>query len=260
MTHPTDQLNIDTPEQIALELPIAGIGSRCLALVLDTLLQGLLYAIVALLAVVVAIVAPDVLRAPARLLGAFAPAALVLLLFGIYWGYFATFEALWNGQTPGKRFTRIRVIKESGRPITVIESIARNLLRAVDGLPALYAIGVITMIVSSQSRRLGDYVAGTVVVHDTAANEVRPHLEPRRPTGEVLPGASRITPEELLLIETYLHRRLDYDFDARVRTAEAIAERIRVKLELPREAVRSPDTFLETVAQQTRDAARYRQA
>ena len=81
-------------------------------------------------------------------------------------GYFAMFEAFWNGQTPGKRWTHLRVIKDSGRPINAYDAILRNLLRIVDNLPTLYAIGIVTMLISKENKRVGDYAAGTVVVHE----------------------------------------------------------------------------------------------
>lgn len=225
---------------------------------MDTLLQSLFYVVLGLAALGLARVGGErVLGSAVGVLGAFAPAVLLFLAFSVYWGYFALFEALWKGQTPGKRFAGIRVIKDSGRPINAFEAIGRNLMRAIDGLPAMYAIGLVSMFVSRQNRRLGDYVAGTVVVHDHGG-EARPYLEERPPAADLLPTAVKITADELVLIETYLQRRYDYDFEARTRTAETIAERIRARLDLPRDSVGNPDTFLETVARQTRDAARFR--
>jgi uncharacterized RDD family membrane protein YckC len=254
MVDSTDQLTIDTPELIALELPLAGIGSRFMALVVDTLLQGLLYALLGVLAWL----GLRWLAGPLRLLGAFAPAVLLFAAFCVYWGYFAVFETLWKGQTPGKRLAGIRVIKDSGRSIGAVDAVGRNLLRAIDGLPGFYGVGLVSMIVSRQSRRLGDYVAGTVVVHDKTTLEVRPYVESRPAQAGFLAGANRITPEELLLVETYLQRRYDYDLAVRTQTADTIAERIRARLDLPKESVTNPDTFLEVVARQARDGARYR--
>jgi uncharacterized RDD family membrane protein YckC len=254
MVDSTDQVTIDTPELVSLELPLAGIGSRFMALVVDTLLQGLLYALLGVLAWL----GLRWLAGPMHLLGAFAPAVLLFAAFCIYWGYFAAFETMWKGQTPGKRLAGIRVIKESGRSIGAIDAVARNLLRAIDGLPGFYAVGLVSMIVSRQSRRLGDYVAGTVVVHDKTRLEVRPYVESRPAQADFLAGANRISPEELLLVETYLQRRFDYDLVVRTQTADTIAERIRARLDLPKESVTNPDTFLETVARQARDGARYR--
>lgn len=252
----TDQLQIDTPEQIALELPLAGIGSRFLALALDTLLQSFVY---------VALVLGDMFAGSARvegllgsLFGSFAPAVIVLVLFCVYWGYFAIFEAVWQGQTPGKRYAGIRVIKESGRPITAIESTARNLMRVVDGLPVLYGVGLISMLFSRENRRLGDFVAGTVVVHDKTTDDVRPYLETARAPVPAAPAASAVTNEELLLIETYLQRRFDLDPEVRARTAVEIATRIRERTGIAKEANQTPDDYLEAVAQRTRDGARFR--
>ena len=57
---------------------------------------------------------------------------MIFVIFVLFYGYYAIFEAVWNGQTPGKRLARIRVIKDSGRPITPAESVGRNLMRIVD--------------------------------------------------------------------------------------------------------------------------------
>ncbi|MEK7327557.1 MAG: RDD family protein, partial [Chloroflexota bacterium] len=91
-----------------------------------------------------------------------------LISFAFFWGYYILFEMLWNGQSPGKRWVGLRVIRTDGTPITLTESIIRNLVRLVDFLPAYYGVGVVTMFINEQSRRLGDLAAGTLVVHDRA--------------------------------------------------------------------------------------------
>ena len=91
---------------------------------------------------------------------------LIFFNFCIVWGYFALFEAYWHGQTPGKRAMKVRVIKDSGRQITLFEALARNLMRVIDYLPSLYLVGVITMLCNKRNQRLGDLVAGTIVVHE----------------------------------------------------------------------------------------------
>ena len=82
------------------------------------------------------------------------------------WGYFTLFEAFGNGRTPGKRVAKIRVIHQSGRGINFVESLARNLVRIIDYLPGFYAVGVVAMFMSRRHQRLGDMVAGTLVVRD----------------------------------------------------------------------------------------------
>jgi uncharacterized RDD family membrane protein YckC len=252
----TDQLKVDTPEQITLELPLSGVGSRFLALFLDTVLQFVLYVLV-FLAFVFAVpagLAPYLAWIPSS----FGPALVILFLFCIYWGYFAFFEIFWKGQTPGKRLLKIRVIKESGRPVNVYEAIGRNLMRAIDSLPGVYAVGLICMMIDRKNRRVGDFVAGTVVVHDRKTEEVRPDWNISSESVAIAPNLARVTPEELMLIESYLQRRSDLEFAVRDRTAYQIATRITAKTGIERNPDQSLDEFLETLARQVRDAIRFR--
>src|SRR5437899_2974635 len=192
-----DQLNIETPEQVVLELPVSGIGSRFLALAVDTFLQFVLY-VAATLALVYGV--PQIGRRWLPLLVQLGPAAAILIGFCIYWGYFAFFEILWIGRTPGKRLAGIRVIKESGRPINAYEAIGRNIMRAIDFLPALSGLGVIVMMLNRNSRRLGDYLAGTVVIHDRKSEGSRPEW---RVSADRAPSAlplANVTLDELVLI------------------------------------------------------------
>src|SRR5579875_1867767 len=159
-----DQLSIDTPEQVALEFPVAGIGSRFVALLLDHIIQ--FGTIIVLVLVVTAIMAAGGEHAQDRLAGKWFIAGVTFIFFLIIWGYFALFEAFWHGQTPGKRAMKLRVIKDTGRQITLFEALARNLLRFVDYLPSLYLAGAITMLCNKRSKRLGDLAAGTIVIHE----------------------------------------------------------------------------------------------
>jgi uncharacterized RDD family membrane protein YckC len=247
-------LKIDTPEQIALELPLAGIGSRFLAVAVDTVLQSALY----LAGVLALMVGPGIGAGLPALLRLVGPALAILFLFCVYWGYFAFFEIIWSGRTPGKRIARIRVIKESGRPINVYESIGRNVLRVIDFLPVMYGLGVVVMMLNRHSRRIGDFVAGTVVVYDTATDDRLPDW-PAAP-GIAVPNTPmmRVTAEELRLIETYLQRRFDLDPQVRDAMAEQIAGRITGKTGVGREPDQSLDEFLKGIARRVRDDARYR--
>jgi len=249
-----DELKIDTPEQIALELPLAGIGSRFLALGIDTLLQSILYTVGAFVFVFAIPFASGFFTFKSWSWG---PAIGILFLFCIYWGYFAFFEIIWKGQTPGKRYAGIRVIKETGRPIDSFEAIGRNLLRAVDALPGIYGVGVVCMMLNKQNRRLGDYVAGTVVVHEKLTDEVRPGWNATESTATVTPQIAGVTAEELVLIETYLHRRWDLDPVVRFSTSNRIAERIKTKTGLERKQGETIDDYLESVARQIRDSGRF---
>jgi uncharacterized RDD family membrane protein YckC len=250
-----EELSIETPEQIPLEFPLAGIGSRFLAVLLDTLLQFAVFlafvVVAALLLGGTASLWPDAWTWTA--------AILVLLFFTLYYGYFALFEAMWNGQTPGKRYFQLRVIKETGRSLTVYEAISRNLLRAVDQLPAFYAVGILSVFFSKQNQRLGDFVAGTVVVHEKPLADVKPGWE-TGPGAAAAPlyQAARLGLSELQLIETFLQRRYDLDMSVRRQAAAAIAEQMGRKLGFAHNQRSSDETFLEELAREKRNSGRYR--
>ncbi|MGH9591618.1 MAG: RDD family protein, partial [Bryobacteraceae bacterium] len=222
----SDKLTIETPEQTSLDFPLAGVGSRCLALLIDTLLQAAV--LIALLAVFILLGGFSSKLVPASDL--WAQALWVLASFTFYYGYFAGFEALWNGQTPGKHWTRLRVIQESGRPISAWQAIARNLLRLVDQLPGMYGVGLVTALISRQNRRVGDYVAGTVVVHERPLEPLgTAWAEPAKgqaATGAVMWGTSRLTSEEMQVLEAFLLRRETLDPMVRARLARQVTQRI----------------------------------
>lgn len=222
-----EKLNIDTPEQIALEFSLATVGSRFLALAVDTLVQVgctiLLFIGVGLGALAAAFSFEQA--------GPWLLALLVLGMFLIYYGYFAVFEAVWNGQTPGKRLIGLRVIHASGRPISVFEAILRNVVRIADQLPGIYAIGIVSIFVTERSQRLGDLAAGTVVVHERAAATSHEFVTPTVPAQSLTQhGASKLTPEEISVIELFLRRREELDGYARLSNAQRVAERIRERL------------------------------
>jgi hypothetical protein len=167
------------------------------------------------------------------------------------------FEAIWNGQTPGKRLTHIRVIKDSGQPITVIDSVGRNLLRIVDQLPFAYGVGVLCAWISPQSKRLGDYVAGTVVVLEKPFETVAPQWDARSQAATHQYGTNRLTPEEFALVETFLSRRNALDAGVRYDTAASIVRRIEPKLTMPADRP-SPERLLEELSYERRSTAGYR--
>ena len=251
--YPESHVTIETPEQVTMDLAPAGIGSRFLALALDTVIEVLLGIGIILLLVWLA---PG-MHAP-WLSSTWAGAITLFLLFCIYWGYFAAFEILWHGQTPGKRAAGIRVVKDSGRPITAIEGIGRNLMRAVDA-QFFYLIGVISIGLSHQNKRLGDYVAGTIVVHDKRTSEVKPDWSFDQPAATTFaPELSNVSEQDLILIETFLHRRFDLEPMVRLNTAIRLADVIRRKSGLTRPAEQSDEDFLQAIARQVRDQARLR--
>ena len=277
-----DHLTIETPEQIPLEFLLAGIGSRFLALALDTAIQVLAGALLLIAATVIAGTA--LMDSPQG--ATWAMAALALAWFLVQFAYFAFFEALWNGQTPGKRYLHLRVINDSGRPITAYEAISRNLLRIVDSLPGIYAVAIVSALLSAKSKRLGDYIAGTVVVHErplARQSEISwgPKAEKRKPPSPVPSvlnlgptpppiedttknetsssyDVGRLSPEEFQLMEAFLLRRDDLAVEVRISMARKITERIAAKLGVSEDDQRRPEGLLETLVAEYRDRARFR--
>ncbi len=214
MTLPEETLDIQTPENVAFGYQVAGLGSRFVATLLDTLL-------VVLLQIVVVIVMALVIAALGESKAADQLSGWVIAIFGVilsifYWGYYVFFEMLWNGQSPGKRWMSLRVIRTDGTPVTLSEVLIRNLVRIVDFLPAFYGVGIITMFIDKQSRRLGDLAAGTLVVQDRAPITIQElsvkrdiHLRPWASAKTSVEGfpVERLTNDDLNLIENFLERR-----------------------------------------------------
>lgn len=239
MTAP-DQLSIETPEQVALEFPLAGVGSRFLAVSIDMLLQ----VVIALVVLAVVSGAWSLIGDAGRGRGAWFLTVLVISAFLLFYGYFMGFEALWHGQTPGKRLIGLRVLSVTGRPARLDEAILRNLLRVVDQLPGFYAIGIVTMLVSSRNQRLGDLAAGTVVVHEKALSV--PVLTVATPPAGVAWSGAGLSEAELLLAETFLQRRHELAPEVRETHARAIADRLRVRLG-PSAPTLEPESLIEAL-------------
>jgi uncharacterized RDD family membrane protein YckC len=205
--------------------------------------------------VIVGVALPDSLKS-----GMWFLAIIVLAYFVLYFGYFTIFEVIWNGQTPGKKKEGLRVIKDSGRPISPSEAVGRNLMRIVDQLPAFYAIGISSVLLSRQNKRLGDVVAGTIVVHEKSLEDAKPVWQSPQ-AGQAAPattyGSERLTPEEFALIEAFLNRRSSLPGDVRFRMADQIAKQIRPKLSLPPGELLYSEKLLEAVAHERRSSAGY---
>ena len=253
-------------------MPLAGIGSRFVALLVDTLIwaAGLIVLMLLLWAF------RPALEAFSNLSYQWAVAIVTFALFFLNWGYFTLFEAFNNGRTPGKRVARIRVIQQSGRGIGLFESMARNFVRYVDQIPFFYAVGVITMFVTRQHQRLGDLAAGTLVVRDReqevplwgdtgvrtftapAFTPAPPAPEPQHSLILAAPGIARLSNADLEVLENFFARRLDLPISTRESLAQRIAGAIQAKSGLEIPAGASVETFLEAAARQLRDSARLR--
>jgi uncharacterized RDD family membrane protein YckC len=249
-----DKLTIETPEMIPLEFPLAGVGSRFLAVALDSLIQFVVGMSLVILGML--IVLPHG-GSPRK--GIWVAAVGVIAYFLLQFGYFTFFECLWNGQTPGKRRFHLRVIKESGRPITVYDAVVRNLMRMVDSMPGFYGIGILAALLSSHNQRLGDFVAGTVVVHEEPlASQAPGDWTPQAPAVPFAYDVSQLAPEEFQLLETFLMRREQLAPPVRAQMARRAALRLGVKLGIPAEDRQNAEALLERLAQEYRRRMQFR--
>lgn len=170
-----EDVEIKTPEYVSLQFQSANIGSRAIALIIDNLI---IFAI-QFFVLIGAVWAVGGFRSVLTLTNsAFMLIAIVVIIFFIInYGYFILFEYFNTGQTPGKRVVGIRVIQDNGHSITFLTSIIRNLLRLIDSLPTGYLLGIILVFTHPQNKRLGDILAGTIVVHERSSKSRKTKLE-----------------------------------------------------------------------------------
>ncbi len=242
---------IETPENVELERPLAGIGSRLIAGIVDNLLIFGLFAIILIIALTSMAATVTYIES----WGSVGLAVLIVAMFLVYWGYFVLCELLTNGQSPGKKSVRIRVVKEGGGPITFVDIVIRNLLRVVDGFPA-YGVAGLCMFVTKKAQRLGDLAAGTVVVSEqtpdySARSDKRSTI---RWESEMGPGALRATglkPEEYRLLLNYWQRREQLTLEARQRILPSLLSSVLERTGAPPQgqSLEALEWYLEQIIQ-----------
>jgi uncharacterized RDD family membrane protein YckC len=244
-----ETLIIETPERVPLAFALASIGNRFLAVAIDHFIQYFTIFIVAWAFVNLSGI--DIYGAESKAseliqeMPKWTLAVLIIVVFLIFAGYFIVFEWLWNGQTPGKRFLKLRVIREDGRPITFWEALARNLLRIFDAVPGfvvpVYSVGLITIFMSGRDQRIGDVFAGTVVVRErldeaptfaeTFSNPVNDAAFRRvQKQTNFQANLDSITEGEIEVVESFLRRRWDLTERQRVWMAWRVALPVMFKL------------------------------
>ena len=243
-----NQIKVQTPESVELEFTLAGIGNRALALLVDYVVWGCILFVFLVVWGVLASQLPNYIQS--KNLELWLTAISIVLGFAIYVGYFVVFETLWHGQTPGKRYAKIRVIKEDGQPAGVSQALLRSLLRPIDDF---LSIGMLFIILGKREKRLGDWVAGTIVVQ----NE-RPVVSATFQTSqqstllatELLATAniSQLLPDDFAVIREYLQRRSLMETKARSDLSLQLARQTRQVIglqDLPFQM--TPDLFLEAI-------------
>lgn len=221
------KITITTPENVRIEYELAGIASRAGAAVVDMLLQGLIVAI--------AVLTRYVLDRYGKWPGAgWVNAALAIGVFAINYGYFVYFETAWNGQTPGKRYAKMRAVRDGGLPIDLSCAVLRNLVRIVDFFPLFYILGGTVMLASSRNKRLGDYAAGTLVVKERTESSAPSRAERVVDASQLEPGRvasiELITPEEFAAVARFLDRQAELEDEVRERLAARIAAPLVARL------------------------------
>lgn len=252
-------VEVETPEHVVFHYELAGVMSRMIAGGVDLVIQ---FFIALAIVLGVGVVAGTVLSLEFSDLSQTAVAIIILLLFIDIWGYSILFELFMRGRTPGKMWVGLRVIREGGYPLTAGDVVVRNLLRVADFLPSGYGLGLIVMCSNSKCKRIGDYVAGTIVIQDAkSATPAVPRLHRPAPPPSASEsvetirrsGVHQLAREQLDLIESFLQRRHSLSSEARYQLARQIAEPVGRKLGLP---VGVPERFLVDVLHAWREATK----
>ncbi len=235
-------LDVRTPESIAFSYELAGLGSRFLALFVDQAIQ-ILTLVAIFLGIVWAAARVDNGHGPAvtdKLAVSLAIALVVTIVFVILFGYFIVFEALWNGQTPGKKLLGLRVVRDGGYPIDFGASLIRNLIRVGEWILGYYLLAAVSALLSPENKRLGDIAAGTIVVRDARLSEPRDFG--RREEEPVYAATTYLSGEERALIKRFLERRDTLAPDRRTELAAQLGARVRNRV--PADLARLDDESL----------------
>jgi uncharacterized RDD family membrane protein YckC len=227
-----NRITLQTPESVELEFTLAGIGNRAYALLIDYLVLGLILIVLLILWAIFSFQLVDILSNLLGFdtkLGLWLVAIQALISFFVYVGYFVFFETLWQGQTPGKRRVKIRVIGDDGRPVRLQQATLRALLRPVDDT---FFIGVFFIVLNKREKRLGDLVAGTLVIQEEQpiSNVKLPISETAQPLANQLlteADVSQLKPEDFAVIRDYLQRRSSMLPDARAELSRKLAHQVK---------------------------------
>jgi uncharacterized RDD family membrane protein YckC len=229
-----------TPEYVEFDFVLAGIYSRFLAWVLDSLI------VVVLSAVLIGIVGTTT-----TFLRGFGTALGFIVYFLVDWGYGIALETGWSGQTVGKRTLGLRVLQESGVRINFYQAALRNLARPFDRLPLFYLVGGMAALFSKSQQRFGDMLAGTIVVRD---RRLKIPAAIARPEGEAAlapefqSAIARLSAEEQELLFAAAIRREELGMDARLALFATLSQRLQDDLAMPKPAHLSDEKLVLLVA------------
>jgi uncharacterized RDD family membrane protein YckC len=231
-----------TPEYVEFDFVLAGLFSRFLAWFLD-----------ALIAVTVSVGIIFALSLVLIAFPGFSSAMSFVIWFLVDWGYAILLESVWSGQTLGKRVFGLRVIQESGVRIGFWHAALRNLARPVDRLPLFYLVGGATAFLSSRQQRLGDILAGTIVVRE---RRLKIPASLARPQGETSllqdpqfrSQVARLSADEERVLLAAAMRREELAMEARLKLFAALSTRLQNDLGIFKPAHLSDEKLVLLVA------------
>ena len=231
-----------TPESVELEFVLAGLGNRTYALIIDYLIWS---STLVVILIIWALLVTQLEWLRSETIRPWIAAIQILMLFGVYIGYFVCFETLWRGQTPGKRYVKIRVIRDDGRNVGIQQSILRSLLRPIDDL---FCLGFLFILFTAQEKRLGDWVAGTILIQEgQAVAKQKIEIAPAATdlatriieTGQI----AALTPDQFATIRKYLYRYPTLAPTVKTSVSDRLARQLLTQIDLA-DAPPSIDTHL----------------
>ena len=232
MANATGQLDthieIVTPENIAFQYRLAGPFRRLPAFLIDLGVR--------LVAALAGFIVAMFVFGPVGL-GGVGFGLTLLLWFLLEWFYGGLFEALWNGQTPGKRLLGIRVVSIDGQPITPLQAILRNLLREADAQPiCFYQVGLLAAMLNDRFQRLGDLACGTMVIVEER-RQIQEVLQVNEPEAAravaAIPPAFQPTRSLARALAAYVGRRRIFAWGRRVEIARHVGEPLGERFPIP---------------------------
>ncbi len=216
------RITVETPEHVALEFELAGVGSRAAALVYDSFVLAALF--------ILLFAAQGALGGFGDAMRGWATAVWIVVASSAVWGYFVLFEAMAGGRTPGKRRVGIRVVMETGHPVTFAAAATRNLVRLLDLQPGgAHLLGLAFVFFHGRNKRLGDMVAGTIVVRDRP-EEIALAQPAALPVAGLQLGSPTLSDEEFALLERFLNRADTLGAQVRGRFASELSARFADRL------------------------------
>jgi uncharacterized membrane protein SpoIIM required for sporulation/uncharacterized RDD family membrane protein YckC len=215
-------VDVETPEQVLVSYTLAGLGSRGAAAIIDVAIM-----VAGMLALFYGAAQVPRIFGSARHLddSSWVVAVLILGQFLILWGYYVTFEAVWDGQTPGKRLLGLRVVRTGGGGVDIGASAARNLIRIVDFLPFGYFVGMVSLVANQRNQRLGDLVAGTIVVRERVLRQAAPRARASAAPDDAAVPLATLDDDRYALLDRFVAREGTLDDASRIRLSTALVTR-----------------------------------